>query len=327
MAHASLLASPPCTALAQDALAGLTAGGQKTLPCKYFYDEVGTLLFEVICALPEYGLSDADQRLIEAHAAEVAAACNPGTAVVELGSGSARKTRPLLEALAARQATLYLPIEISPAAIERSRRGLEGVAGLQFRPLAAEYLDGLAQVAARRRAGRLGAERLLVLFLGSTLGNFAPAEAADFLRSVRRHLRRGDHLLLGLDLAKPARQLRLAYDDPAGVTAAFNLNLLARLNRELGTDFDLRQWRHQVKCDRRGRWVQMHLRSRRTQTVRLPGAPRPVSFRRGETIWTESSHKVHRRDIAPLLAGAGFRLRRQWTDEQWPFAETLAQAV
>ncbi len=326
MAHAPLLAAPAFTPLAQEARAGLAGGGQKSLPCKYLYDEAGTLLFEAICALPEYGLSHADQRLLQAHAAEIAAGCGPRTAVVELGSGSARKTRPLLEALAARQATVYIPIEISPQAIEHSRRGLEGITGLQFRPLEAEYREGLAAVAELRRAGRLGAERLLVLFLGSTLGNFAPPQATEFLRSLRRDLRPGDRMLLGVDLAKPARQLRLAYDDPAGVTAAFNLNLLARLNREMGTDFNLRQWRHQVKCDRRGRWVEMHLRARRAQTVRVPGLPRPVSFRRGETIWTESSHKFARKAIAPLLAGAGFRPLRQWADTLWPFAETLAQA-
>jgi L-histidine Nalpha-methyltransferase len=326
MAHAPMLELPLPSALAEDAVAGL-AKAQKTLPCKYLYDDVGTLLFEAIAALPEYGLSHADRRLLTAHAAEIAAACESVSTVAELGSGSARKTRPLLSAMAAGRTIAYMPIEISPAAIERSQRGLAGIAGLQVQPLTMEYLDGLAQMAERRRDGGMGAGPLLLLFLGSTLGNFAPPEAAGFLQRVRHHLRPGDRLLLGLDLVKPPWQLRLAYDDPAGVTAAFNLNLLARLNRELGADFDLRQWRHVVKCDRRGRWVEMHLRSRRAQTVRAPGFERPVSFRSGETIWTESSHKFERRAIAPLLAAAGFRALQQWTDPAWPFAETLAQAA
>lgn len=326
MAHAPTLELPLPTALAEDALAGLTKA-QKTLPCKYLYDDVGTLLFEAITALPEYGLSHADRRLLTAHATEIAAACELGAVVAELGSGSAGKTRPLLSAMAARRTTTYMPIEISPAAMERSRRGLAGIPGLQIHPLTMEYLDGLGRVAERRRNGELGAGPLLLLFLGSTLGNFAPPEAAGFLQRVRQLLRPGDRLLLGLDLVKPPWQLRLAYDDPAGVTAAFNLNLLARLNRELGADFDLRQWRHLVKCDARGRRVEMHLRSRRPQTVCIPGRERPVSFRSGETIWTESSHKIERKAIAPLLAAAGFRALRQWTDDAWPFTETLAQAV
>jgi L-histidine N-alpha-methyltransferase len=325
MAHAPILELPALSPLAEDVRAGL-AQPQKSLPCKYLYDAVGTLLFEAICALPEYGLSHADQRLLQAHAGPIAAASGPAGTVLELGSGSARKTRPLLQALTALRPATYVPIEISEAAIERSRRGLEGIPGLQFRPLAMDYLEGLARSAERRR-GRQAGDPWLVLFLGSTLGNFAPRKAEEFLRRLRQHLLPGDRLLLGLDLAKPAWQLRLAYDDPAGVTAAFNLNLLARLNRELGADFDLRQWQHQLLCDPRGRWVQMHLRSRRAQAVRLPGFEAPVPFRRGETIWTESSHKFEAEAIAPLLAAAGFVLRELWIDTQWPLAESLSVAI
>ncbi|MGH9394588.1 MAG: L-histidine N(alpha)-methyltransferase, partial [Terriglobales bacterium] len=238
----------------------------------------------------------------------------------ELGSGSAEKTRWVLEAFCRRQPTVYAPIEISALALERCQRRLAEVAGLELRPQQAEYLAGLQALA------RTPGEPLLVLFLGSTLGNFEPAAAREFLRQLRAWLRPGDGLLLGLDLVKPAAQLRLAYDDPAGVTAAFNLNLLARLNRELGADFDLRQWQHRVRYDAAARRVEMHLRSRREQIVHLPDDV-ALRFRRGETIWTESSNKFLPDEIEPLLSQAGFTLRRTWRDRLWGFAESLATAA
>lgn len=309
--------------LLQAARDGLLREGQKSLPCKYLYDEVGSLLFEAICALPEYGLTAADERLLRAHASDMIAPFRPGVMVAELGSGSARKTRWILRALARRQPTRYWPIEISSYALERSQRELAAIAGLEVEPLAAEYLQGLRTIARRRQQPRLRGRALMVLFLGSTLGNFEPADAATFLRDLRVLLQPGDGLLLGLDLIKPAAQLRQAYDDPAGVTAAFNKNLLARLNRKLGTDFDLTQWQHRAVFRVRQRRVEMHLRARRPQRVRLPEGE-AVEFARGETIWTESSHKFRLRNIGQLLAGAGFRLAEQWVDATWPFAETLA---
>lgn len=312
--------------MAADAAAGLLQTGQRTLPCKYLYDEVGSRLFDAICALPEYGLTAADERLLRQHARDVATALGPGAAgagnrlaVAELGSGSARKTRPLLEALCRRAPVTYSPIEISDWALARCQRELEGINGLDLAPEAAEYLPGLA-AAARHRGDR----PWLVLFLGSTLGNFAPDEALALLRSVRRHMRAGDMLLLGLDLVKPKAQLLPAYDDPAGVTAAFNLNLLARLNRELGAGFDLRRWQHRAVCRRHQ--VEMHLRSRREQTVDLGLAGGAVHFRRGETIWTETSRKFSLSEIAALAAAGGFRPHRQWTDPIWRFAENLWMA-
>lgn len=307
---------------------GLLRPGQKRLPCKYLYDEVGSLLFEAICALPEYGLTAADERLLRAHARDMIGPFPPGVMVAELGSGSARKTRWILRALSSgrkdrRQPLRYWPIEISPFALERSQRELAAVAGLEVEPLAAEYVQGLRTLARRRQQPRLRGRALMVLFLGSTLGNFDPPDAATFLRDLRDLLQPGDGLLLGLDLVKPAAQLRRAYDDPAGVTAAFNKNLLARLNRELGTDFDLTQWQHRAVYRAREQRVEMHLRARRAQRVRLPDGAR-VAWARGETIWTESSHKFRLRDIGQLLAGAGFRLAGQWVDPAWPFAETLA---
>lgn len=307
--------------LAEDVYRGLSSPGRKTLPSKYLYDEVGSRLFEAICALPEYGLTAADGRLLQAHAAQMLAPFGRGLNVVELGSGSGQKTRHLLAELARRQTVRYSPIEISAPALARCAAELGGIAGLDFRPIHADYMDGLAEIA-RQRSGPL-----LLLFLGSTLGNFDPGPARHFLRQVRHALQPGDGLLLGLDLIKPIPTLMRAYDDPAGVTAAFNLNLLTRLNRELGADFDLHHWRHQVLYRVRRRRIEMHLRSCREQVVHLPGARLTAHFRRGETIWTESSHKFHQSEIPPLLADCGFRLLRQWTDAQWPFSESLSLAA
>ncbi|MGH9413210.1 MAG: L-histidine N(alpha)-methyltransferase [Terriglobales bacterium] len=303
--------------------AGLLREGQKRLTSTYLYDEVGSLLFEAICALPEYGLTEADERLLSANASAMVAPFAAGVMVAELGSGSARKTRWVLRALCRRQATRYWPIEISPLALERSQRELAAIAQLTVTPLALDYLQGLNTIAQRRAEPGLSRQPLLVLFLGSTLGNFDPPRAAAFLRAVRALLRPGDGLLLGLDLVKPAALLKLAYDDPAGVTAAFNKNLLARLNRDLGMDFNLAHWQHRALYRSREHRVEMHLRARRRTQVSLP-AGEVVAFARGETIWTESSHKFRLNDIAGMLSAAGFRTERQWVDAAWPFAETLA---
>ena len=326
MSIPQVLIEPPVLAgFAADVAAGLTQPGQRTLPCKYLYDEVGSRLFEAICALPEYGLTAADIRLLRQHAGAIGAAMqadrDDAVLVAELGSGSARKTRPLLEVLCRRAPVLYMPIEISSWALARSQRELADLPGLEFAPEPAEYLEGLAAAAARRHTPRWRQHPLLVLFLGSTLGNFAPAGARALLRAIRSHLRPGDALLLGLDLVKPKAQLLAAYDDPAGVTAAFNLNLLARINRELGADFDLRAWQHRVRF--RHDRIEMHLRSRREQIVHLEAAAAPLHFRRGETIWTESSHKFRLGDLDLLAADSGFQPHQRWVDPTWPFAENL----
>jgi L-histidine N-alpha-methyltransferase len=182
-----------------------------------------------------------------------------------------------------------------------------------------EYLDGLMEVAAHRRSG----QHLFVLFLGSTIGNFDRPAGVKFLAEVRRILEAGDSLLLGTDLEKPAAQLLKAYDDELGVTAAFDLNLLARINRELDADFDLRQFAHVARINEEARSVEMHLQSKRRQTVRIPAADLRVEFLEGETIWTESSHKYSADEIFPMARDAGFCCQTQWIDEQWPFAESL----
>jgi dimethylhistidine N-methyltransferase len=305
---------------AREVRAGLTCDGQKTLPCRYFYDDVGSALFDAITCLPEYGLTRADARLVQWHASEIAARVPGHVVLAELGSGSGAKTRPILERLAARHDVLYYPIDVSPAALERCARELAPLGAVV--PLEANYLDGLKSVAEQRPPGTA----LLVLFLGSTIGNFEPDAAIDFLAAVRSRLLPGDALLLGADLVKPLEQLLLAYDDPAGVTAAFNLNLLGRINRELAADFDLRQFEHLARYDAEAQRIEMHLRSRCLQTVTIREADLVVDFVAGETIWTESSHKFLPEQIAPMARASGFRLERQWIDCDWPFAESLLRA-
>ncbi|MGB9235481.1 MAG: L-histidine N(alpha)-methyltransferase [Terriglobales bacterium] len=304
---------------ASDVRAGLTQPGQKELPSKYLYDDVGSALFEVISHLPEYGLTRADERLLRRHADEIVDRLTGPVAVAELGSGSGKKTRWLLEALCRRQRTSYYPVEISASALAMCERELRDIDSISILGFEREYLDGLLEIAAQRKSG----QRLLVLFLGSTIGNFDRPAGVKFLTEIRRILNPGDSLLLGTDLKKPAAELLRAYDDNLGVTAAFNLNLLARINRELDADFDLTQFAHQAKINHDARSVEMHLRSRRRQTVRVPAAQIVVEFLEGETIWTESSHRYSKEEIFWTAAEAGFRCDVQWIDEQWPFAESL----
>ena len=207
--------------------------GQRELPSMYLYDELGTALFEAITLLPEYGLTRAEERLLRRHAGDMLEHLPPPVAVVELGSGSGRKTRWILEALADREPVAYFPIDISAAALIKCHQELGNLGAISMVGLETSYLEGLQEVAARRRPD----QTLLVLFLGSTIGNFDPPAAEKFLRDIRRHLKPGDALLLGTDVEKSVHDMLLAYDDPTGVTAAFNLNLLARINRELGGDF------------------------------------------------------------------------------------------
>ncbi len=310
-------AAPSVSGFAADVCAGLLASGQKTLPCRYLYDAVGTALFEAISVLPEYGLTRADDRIIRTHARELADALPQPVSVVELGSGTGVKTVSILEAFARREPVTYTPIDVSPAALDRCRRELTGIADVQ--PIENSYLEGLSQAVCNRLPG----QHLLVLFLGSTIGNLERAEAAQFLARVRALLEPGDALLLGTDLEKPEAAMLLAYDDPAGVTAAFNLNLLARINRELGGDFMLHRFAHQARYNRRHRRIEMHLRSRVAQQVSIPEAGLAVQFATGETIWTESSHKFTLDEVRTMAARAGFRCDVQWVDREWPFAENL----
>jgi len=307
---------------AADVRSGLTHPGQKELPSKYLYDDVGSALFEVISHLPEYGLTRADERLLRRHAHEIVDRITGPVAVAELGAGSGRKTRWLLEAFCRRQRTSYYPVEISHSALVMCERELSDIDAISIVGFEREYLDGLVEVAAYRKPG----QRLCVLFLGSTIGNFDRAAGVKFLSQVRSILQAGDTLLLGTDLEKSASELIRAYDDELGVTAAFNLNLLARINRELGADFSLPDFDHVARINQEARSVEMHLLSKRKQVVSIPAADTIVPFDEGETIWTESSHKYALDEVCGMAQQAGFRCEVQWVDEQWPFAENLLMA-
>jgi dimethylhistidine N-methyltransferase len=304
---------------AADVRAGLTKPNQKELLSKYLYDDVGSALFEVISHLPEYGLTRADERLLRRYAGDIVERLAGPVAVAELGSGSGKKTRQILEALCLRQKTRYYPIEISPTALAMCQRELSDIDCISIVGFEREYLDGLLEVAAQRRSG----QHLLVLFLGSTIGNFDRMAGLKFLNQVRRILQPGDSLLLGTDLVKSSSQLLAAYDDELGVTAAFNLNLLARINRELDANFDLSRFEHVAKINYESRSVEMHLRSTSRQIVDIPVANVAVEFLEGETIWTESSHKYSPDEVVQMARTAGFRCDVQWTDDEWPFAENL----
>ena len=307
---------------AADVRAGLTRPRQKELLSKYLYDDVGSALFEVISHLPEYGLTRADERLLQRHASEIVERLDAPVAVAELGSGSGKKTRWILEALGRWQRTFYYPVEISRSALLMCQRELSDIDSISIVGFEREYLDGLHEVAAHRQRN----QHILVMFLGSTIGNFDRDAGVKFLAEIRAILEPRDSLLLGTDLQKPSAQLLKAYDDEIGVTAAFNLNLLARINRELAADFDLSQFDHVARINHEARSVEMHLQSKRRQTVRIPAADLRVEFAEGETIWTESSHKYAPDEIFEMASAAGFRCQAQWIDEQWPFAENLLVA-
>jgi len=304
---------------ATDVRAGLSKSGQRELPSKYLYDEVGSELFEAICLLPEYGLTRADTRLLQKHAEEMMSRMPTPTHVAELGSGSGKKTRMILEALSKRQRTFYYPIEISPAALAACEKELGQLDFVSLVGYEKPYLDGLRAVAARREPG----EHVCVLFLGSTIGNFDRPAADDFLRQVRAELQPGDSLLLGTDLEKDVALQLPAYDDPVGVTAAFNLNLLARVNRELGGNFRLRDFRHLAIWNEEERRIEMHLQGTRRQHIEIPGASLYFRMEEGDTIWTESSHKYSPEEPAQMAERAGFRQTAQWTDHEWPFSQNL----
>lgn len=307
---------------AADVRAGLTKRGQRELPSKYLYDEVGSALFETICVLPEYGLTRADSRLLQKHAREIVDRLPAPLQVAELGSGTGKKTRWILEAVSRRQKTYYYPIEISPYALAACEKELGQIDMVSIVGYEKPYLEGLHSVAKARHEG----DHLLVLFLGSTIGNFDRDAGEFFLREMRQLLLPGDALLLGTDLEKDVATQILAYDDPAGVTAAFNLNLLSRLNRELGANFDLSAFQHEALWNADERRIEMHLRSLRRQRVEIPAANLLITLDGNETIWTESSHKYKPEEVFETALRTGFRCTGQWIDEEWPFAQNLLVA-
>ena len=309
--------------LARDVRDGF-ARRPRSLPPRYFYDALGSRLFEAIGQLPWYRITAAETRLLRRASSSVARAFAGPVRVVELGSGSGEKLALVVEALRAhgRKPDVHV-VDLSAAAVAASLERLAKIPGVKARGHRAAYEKGLSEA----MGGRRETGECLVLFLGSNIGNFDPDDAARFLRRVRRRLRPDDALLLGTDLVKPERALLAAYDDPLGLTAVFNRNLLVRLNRELRADFDLAAWAHRAQWNAEARRVEMHLVSRVSQRVAIPGARVTAEFAAGETIFTESSHKYTPRNVGRLVAGAGFRSERRWLDDSAKFALTLCRAV
>jgi dimethylhistidine N-methyltransferase len=296
----------------------------RQIQSKYLYDALGSCLFEAICLLPWYKITRAERELLETRALEIVSALPRQLAFVELGGGNGEKLGILLEEFVRRgkKASVHL-IDISEAALEQSEQRLSRWDHVSVVGHRATYEEGLREAAKRRPAG----EHWLVLFLGSNIGNFDPPAAGDFLRHIRSTLRPGDFLLLGADLVKPVRELELAYDDPLGVTAAFNRNLLARMNSELGADFDLEGFRHGAVWNSDASRIEMRLVSLQPQTVRIPGAGLTVRFRSGEWIWTESSYKFGAQGAQGMGEAAGFATRMQWIEPQARFALTLFEVT
>jgi L-histidine N-alpha-methyltransferase len=316
-------AEPALHELAADVRRDLQRAPKQLQP-KYLYDAIGSHLFEAICHLPWYRIGRAERRLLERFAEQMVGPLADLTTIVELGCGSGTKLALLAESLRRRgRPVLVRLVDISATALELSARTLGRLPHVSVIGHRASYDAGLREAAGRRSAHG----STLVLFLGSNIGNLTPAVAGAFLREIRDILRPGDALLLGADLVKPERELLLAYDDPIGVTAAFNKNLLARINRELGGDFDLAAFAHRARWDPAAARVEMHLVSLHPQVVRIPGARCAVRFAEGETIWTESSYKYTPEQVGLMGRAAGFRCHRQWIEPRARFALSLFLAA
>src|SRR5215471_14379898 len=290
LARSAASARPQVSDFARDVVAGLSAG-RKTLPAKYFYDDHGSTLFEAITALPEYYPTRTELGILEERAGEIARLVPPGAALIELGSGSTVKARILLRAA---PIAIYVPVDIS-----------------------AGFLSAEAARLKRDLPPAVGASARVGFFPGSTIGNFEPAEAAEFLRHAARLLGPGAHLIVGVDLVKDAAVLNAAYNDAAGVTAAFNLNLLRRINRELGADFDLERFRHDAFYNPGKSRIEMHLTSAVAQKIHL--GEHTIRFARDETIHTESSYKYTIETFRSLAAMVGWSPVVVWTDARQYF--------
>jgi len=290
--------------------AGLTAT-PKTLPCRYFYDHAGSVLFEAICDLPEYYPTRTEDAILRDHAEAMLAGWDESPTLIELGSGSSTKTRRLIDtALDLYGATHYVPIDVSPTILESSAKALvRDFFHLRVTGYAGDYRVALVEIARRMKH-----TPKCFLFLGSSLGNYAEDEAVDLLKCLRRAMSPGDLLLLGTDMAKDRATLEAAYDDAQGVTAAFNRNLLTRINRELGADFDPSAFAHRSIYRPEAGRVEMHLVSLEAQSAQIPGADHVAEFAEGESIHTENSHKYTPEALANLAERAGFAEEQAWTD-------------
>jgi len=316
----------PSTEIVQERVAAAVRAGlmrrPKRLPAWLFYDEAGSRLFDEITERPEYYLTRTERAILVRHAGDMIerASCDR-LRIAELGAGSADKTRLLLKAAVARQGSVvYEPVDVSQSALEAAKDRIESeIPGVTVMPRVEDYTQGL-----ELDPSAVG-ERRLVLYIGSSIGNFEPWEAERVLTRVRAGLSAGDTLLLGVDLKKDVDTLLAAYDDAAGVTADFNLNMLARLNRELGAEFDLDTFEHRAVWNARESRIEMHLESRIAQRVRIRALDSEVEFEEGERIHTENSYKYQPGQAEALLASAGFEPVETWTDERGWFGVCLGR--
>ena len=304
----------------EDVRAGLSSEPKRLFP-KYFYDALGSQLFEAICLLPEYYLTRAENEILTRHADEIVREVDgENLSLIEMGSGSASKTRLIIEALLRRQRELlFIPVDISANTLETSSRVLlQSYPNLRIEAYAGDYFDGLAALSEVQR------ERTLALFLGSNIGNFDAPEAQAFLRALRRVLKANDALLLGADLRKSPEVLEAAYDDSLGVTAAFNLNQLVRINRELDADFDIEAFGHVARWNATEERIEMWLRAATGQRVRIEALDLTVNFAAGEEMLTEVSCKFRPESVTAELSAAGLRQIHWWTDATADFGLSLA---
>jgi dimethylhistidine N-methyltransferase len=306
----TLAISQPAISGNQEFLADLLAGLSKhprTLPCKYFYDARGSELFQKICELPEYYLTRAELQILDRYASEMAKAVGPNIELIGLGTGAGTKTRILLEKLQAPVA--YVPVDISKEQLQRSTKLFRKLfPELEILPVCTDYLEPVKLPAPSRKPARK-----IVYFPGSTIGNFEPQPAQQFLQRISKYVGNGGGLLVGVDLEKDRDVLERAYDDSAGVTAQFNLNLLARANRELGADFDLKQWRHHAVYNSAEGRIEIYLESQTEQSVHVGG--KRFDFAADEKITTEYSYKYTPKRFTALAGKAGFKVKQMWSDD------------
>lgn len=310
------------SSFAQDVKRGLSSR-PKRLPPKHFYDAEGSQLFEQICELPEYYLTRTERAILDQNAEEIAAAVDGEPVLVELGSGSSTKTRLLIEALLDRHGELhYVPVDLSETILEESAHALvEDYPELRVTAHVAEYFAALRALAEEEW------HRKLILFLGSNIGNFEKTEARLFLQSVRETMSDSDRMLVGIDLIKDRQVLQAAYDDSQGVTARFNLNMLARINRELGGHFDLAHFAHRALFNETESRMEMYLESLRPQNVAIDDIDTVVEFEQGEKVHTENSHKFSVEQIRVLVRSADLAVERAWYDDQRWFSVNLLKPV
>jgi L-histidine N-alpha-methyltransferase len=318
--------SAPSADFVSDVAEGLRRDPKQLQP-QYFYDALGSSLFDAICRLPWYRITRAEHRLLAQHSVAIAYALSAPAGgrrvtVIELGCGKGEKLARIARALNEHPASADIHlVDVSEQALRGAERRLLRFPRFTVSTHPTTYQDGLRSAAAARSSGPA-----MVLFLGSNIGNFDPDAAAALIADVASSLRRGDLFLLGADLVKPEANLLLAYDDPLGVTAAFNKNVLVRINRELGADFDLDSFHHEARWNADQSRIEMHLVSRRPQRVAIPAADLIIEFEAGESIWTESSYKYEPAQIAALGVAAGFSVAQQWIDQRGRFALTLFAA-